>query len=446
MRSAFLSPLQAPPPQSQSDLRERAHDLIPGGAHTYAKGDDQFPSRAQVFITHGSGCRVWDVDGNEYVEYGMGLRAVTLGHAHPGVVDAARAQMMLGTNFTRPSPIEIECAETILDIVDRADMVKFCKDGSTANSAAVRLSRAYTGRDLVAICADHPFFSYDDWFIGTTPMAAGVPQAIRELTVSFRYNDLDSVRLLFERYPGQIACVLLEAERIEPPRDGFLHELRNLCTEEGALLVVDEMITGFRLAVGGAQALHDITPDLSTFGKAMSNGFSVSAVLGRREVMELGGLRHSGDRVFLLSTTHGAETHALAAAVATMKIYREEPVIDTLYSRGERFRMLAEKAAREAGVEEYFQVVGPAPNLVYVARDAAGEPSQSFRTLFLQEMARRGFLVPSFVVSYAHDEEDIDQTAEAIAESLAIYARALDGGIDGFLEGPSVRPVYRSRN
>jgi glutamate-1-semialdehyde 2,1-aminomutase len=336
-----------------AELRERAHALIPGGGHTYAKGDDQFPELAPAMIVRGTGCRVWDTDGNEFVEYGMGSRAVTLGHAHPEVLAAAHRQMLLGTNYTRPALVELTAAEALLDLVPAAEMVKFCKDGSTANTAAVTLARAYTGRDLVALCADQPFLSYNGWFIGTTVLDAGIPKAEKDLTVTFRYNDLESVARLFEAHRGRIACVILEAERHEPPGKGFLQGLRDLCTRHGALLVFDEMITGFRWHIGGAQAYHAVEPDLSTFGKAMANGFSVSALVGKREIMELGGLRHSHERVFLLSTTHGAETHALAAAVETMRIYRDEPVIETLYTRGDQLRAGIEVATREHGVHEF---------------------------------------------------------------------------------------------
>ena len=192
--------------------------------------------------------------------------------------------------------------------------------------------------------------------------------------------------------------MILEAERTEEPRPGFLEGLRELSSGNGALFVLDEMITGFRWNLGGAQAEYGLDPDLSTFGKAVANGFSVSALVGKREIMELGGLRHRGERVFLLSTTHGAETHSLAAAVATMGVYREQPVIETLHERGARLRAGLEAAAGDLGIDEFFQVVGRASNLVYITRDAAGAPSQPFRTLFLQEMLARGFLFPSLVV------------------------------------------------
>ena len=426
------------------DLRERAHAVIPGGSHTYAKGDDQFPEVAPGLIGRGSGCRVWDTEGNQFIEYGMGLRAVTLGHAYPEVVDAAHRQMQLGTNFTRPAAIEVETAEALLDLIPAAEMVKFCKDGSAANTAAITLARAHTGRDVVALCADHPFFSYNDWFIGTTAMAAGIPQVVRDLTVRFPYNDLAAAESLFDAHPGQIACVVLEAERGVPPVTGFLDGLRELCTRNGTVLVLDEMITGFRWDIGGAQAVYGIDPDLSTFGKAMANGFAVSALVGKREIMELGGLRDSRERVFLLSTTHGAETHGLAAAIETMRIYRDEPVIETLYARGEQLRAGIEAAARTHGVEDRFEVVGRAPNLIYVACDDSGMPSQAYRTLFLQETIDRGFILPSLVVSYAHTEADIELTIEAIADALAVYRMALEDGIDRYLRGRPVQPVMRS--
>ena len=215
-------------------------------------------------------------------------------------------------------------------------MVKFCKNGSDATNAAVKLARAYTGRNLIAICEDQPFFSIEDWFIGTTPMDAGIPQQVKDLTVKFSYNDLESVKTLFAQYPGQIACVILEAEKYDPPVDGFLHKLKELCHENGVVFILDEMITGYRWHLGGAQKKFNIVPDLSTFGKAMGNGFAVSALAGKKELMELGGMNHDKERVFLLSTTHGAETHSLAAAIATIKFYKENNVIERMHEQGEK--------------------------------------------------------------------------------------------------------------
>lgn len=430
-----------------NQLRERAHALIPGGCHTYAKGDDQYPVLAPGFIARGLGSHVWDVDGNEFIEYGMGNRTVGLGHAFQPVVEAVQRELAKGCNFTRPAAIEVAAAEQFLGLIKTAEMVKFCKDGSDATSGAVRLARAYTGRDLIAICGDHPFFSVDDWFIGTTAINAGIPQATQALTVKFRYNDIASVKALFERYPGQIAACILEPERTEPPRDNFLEELRRVCHEDGALLIFDEMVTGFRWHNAGAQGLHGVTPDLSTWGKAMGNGFAVSALAGKREFMRLGGLDHyDKPRVFLLSTTHGAETHALAAAIATIRTYRQEAVVEHLYRQGTRLKTECEQVIRRHGLSEHVKIVGKPCCLFYATLDADKASSQAFRTLFLQETIRRGVLVPSLVVSYAHADDDIDRTIAAIDGALTVYKRALDEGVERYLVGRPSQIVYRHYN
>lgn len=434
-------------PYARSDaLRVTAHDLIPGGAHTYARGDDQYPILAPGFIARGQGCHVWDVDGNEYVEYGMGLRAVTLGHGYRPVVDAAYRAMLDGMSFTRPSPLEVDCAREFLNLIGTADMVKFAKNGSDVTTAAVKLARAYTERDLVAICGDQPFFSTDDWFIGTTAMAAGIPAAIRELTVKFRYNDLESARVLFAAHPGQIACLVLEAATSVEPQPGFLQGLQDLCRANGALLIFDEMITGFRWDLGGAQRVYGVTPDLSCFGKALGNGFPISALAGRRDIMERGGLRDTAERVFLLSTTHGAETGSLAAAIEIMRTYRRDGVIERMYRQGERLRLGVTEIVRARGVVDRVGVLGRTCNLVFYTRDTAGQPSQPFRTLFMQELIRHGVLAPSFVVSAAHSDEDIDRTIDAVDQALRVYARALSDGPEHFLEGRPVKPVFRTHN
>jgi glutamate-1-semialdehyde 2,1-aminomutase len=424
-------------------MQARAHSLIPGGAHTYAKGEDQYPLSAPGFIKRGQGCHVWDIDGNEFIEYGMGLRAVTLGHAFQPVIEAAHRQMLLGENYTRPAAIEVECAEEFLGLIDGADMVKFAKNGSDATSAAAKLARAYTGRDLIARCGDQPFFSTDDWFIGTTPMSAGIPQVIQDLTLQFRYNDIDSLRLLFEQNPGRIACVILEAATSVEPKADFLSSVQALCRAEGAVFILDEMITGFRWHLRGAQKEYGITPDLSTFGKAIGNGFSVSALAGKRELMELGGLHHDRERVFLLSTTHGAENHSLAAAIETMRIYREDHVVEFLYRQGERLRTGVNREIELLGVGDYFELLGRPCNLVFATRDQSKQPSQPFRTLFLQEMIKHGLITPSLVVSFSHTDADIDRTIEAIGASLQVYRRALEDGVEKHLVGRPVKPVFR---
>ncbi|HLA62963.1 MAG TPA: glutamate-1-semialdehyde 2,1-aminomutase [Rhodothermales bacterium] len=422
--------------------QHRAHAVVPGGAHTYARGDDQMPEPAPVVIARGEGCRVWDVDGNPFIEYGMGLRAVSLGHAHPRVVEAARAALGLGSGFTRPHAIELEAAEAFLGLVPGAEMVKFGKHGSDATSGALRLARAVTGRAKVALCADHPFFSQHDWFIGTTPMAAGIPDSIRALSLGFPWGDAEALESLFEAHPGEIACVVMEPARgAEDPTD-YLRAVRDVCDRHGALLVFDEIITGFRWHEGGAQTLFGVTPDLSCWGKAIANGFSVSALAGKRAYMERGG-EGPHERVFLLSSTNGGEVHTLAAAVETMAIYREGGVTERLHEQGARLRLGATEVADALGVADYFEVMGRDCNLVFATRDPEGRPSQGYRTLLLQELVRRGVLAPSFVVSAAHDDDSIDETVDALAGALAVYRDALDGGLDRFLHGRPVQPAIR---
>jgi glutamate-1-semialdehyde 2,1-aminomutase len=322
-------------------------------------------------------------------------------------------------------------------------MVKFAKNGSDVTSAAVRLARGFTGRDLVAICGDHPFFSTDDWFIGTTGMPGGIPGAIRDMTLKYRYNDLASVEALIEAHPDRIACLVQEVETTVAPAPGFLDGLRALCDRHGIVLIFDEIITGFRWHNRGASHVHSVRADLTSYGKALGNGFAVAALVGRADIMALGGLRTDRERVFLLSTTYGADTHTLAAAMAVIDVYEREPVVEHLHRQGARLAAGVRAAAASHGVAEFFGVDGRDSNLVYFTKDADGERSQPFRTLFIQELIRRGVIAPSFVVSYSHTDADIDRTVEAVDGALAVYAKALSDGVEGYLVGRAVKPVFR---
>lgn len=427
-----------------TDLQARLHHLVPGGAHTYARGSDQYADGAAPVLTHGVGARVWDVDGHEYVEYGMGLRSVTLGHGYRPVVDAVTEAIGRGSNFSRPTDLELRAAETFLDLVPTADMVKFAKNGSDATTAALRLARAFTGRDKVAVCRQ-PFFSVDDWFIAGTDMSAGTERGAAALTVRFDYNDLHSLE---EALAGDdVACVFLEAATgSAEPEPGFLEGVREVCDRHGTLMVLDEMITGFRWSASGAQHVYGITPDLSCWGKAMGNGFPISALAGRREVMELGGLNTDADRVFLLSTTHGPESGGLAAFLAVVEAYRTTDPVARMDAAGRRLADGVRQAAASAGLAEHVTVSGRPSCLVFGTRDPHGEPSQPWRTLFLQELVRHGVLGQSFIVSAAHTDADVDHTIAAVTRACAVYRRALDtGSVDGFLHGRPVAPALRAK-
>jgi glutamate-1-semialdehyde 2,1-aminomutase len=423
----------------------RLHELVPGGAHTYARGSDQFPENMTPVLVRGRGARVEDLDGNWLIEYGMGLRSVTLGHGYQPVVDAVCNAAADGVNFSRPSIWELRAAEEFMQQVPGAEMVKFAKNGSDVTTAAIKLARAATGRDLVAICGTQPFFSVDDWFIATSQMKAGIPSVYAAMTVKFDYNDLPSIHALFDAYPDQIAAVILEAATAtDEPAPGFLEGLRSVTEERGAVLIFDEMITGMRWSRHGAQSAYGITPDLSTWGKAIGNGFSVSALAGKRALMEAGGLNTDVSRVFLLSTTHGAETTGLAAYLAVSKAYTERDVVAEMEVQGSKLRSGLEQVAKEAGMSEHVVFLGRPSCLVFATKDHTGQPSQAFRTLFVQELLRRGVLGQSLVISAAHTDTDINQTIQATAGALEVYARAIElGSTDGLLAGRPVAPPLR---
>lgn len=429
------------------NYQDRLLKAIPGGAHTYSRGYDQFPANAPPILSHGKGCHVFDPDGKRYLDYGMALRAVNIGYSEEEVDVAAIAQIRNGNNLTRASLIELEAAELLVDLIDSVDMVKFTKNGSTAVSAAVKLARAYTGRELVARCADHPFFSYDDWFIGSTPLTRGIPRETLDKTKLFRYNDIASLEALLAQHPGEFACVVLEPAAVEAPKNDFLHKVQALCQREGIVFVLDEMITGFRWHMKGAQYLYGIRPDLCTFGKAMANGYSVACIAGRREIMELGSIEFAGrERVFLLSTTHGAEMSGLGAFVATMNFMQKHNVVQHLWDYGQALLQLLESKAQEYGVAHSFKAGGIACSPYYLTLNDKGENSLELRTLFSQEMIRQGVLMPWIALSYRHGEAELAATARALDAAFSIYHKALANGVETYLEGVVIKPVFRRFN
>jgi glutamate-1-semialdehyde 2,1-aminomutase len=426
---------------------ERANRLIPGGAHTYSKGDDQFPANAPKVIDRGLGCTLWDVDGNEFTDFGMSLGTVLLGHAYEPVLEAVRKELGRGVNFVRPSVIEGELAELLVDIIPSAEMVKFGKNGSDAVTAAVKLARAYTGREYVARCSADAFNAIHDWFIGSTVLTRGVPEGVQALTLKFNYNDLDSCQKLFDQYPGQIACFLLEPVSAEVPKVGFLENLKALCEKNGALLIFDEVVSGFRFALGGVQEMVGVTPHLSAFGKGMANGFSTSALVGQREFMRIGGIDHDQERVFLLSTTHGGETHSIAAAIATINEIRKHDMITHFWKIGQALMDGVRAAAKDVGAEQYVNVLGYSVKPGFSFNDETGNVSMVARTLFLQETVARGLLMPYVVPSYAHKQENIDFAVDCIRDALDVMKKAAEGsGMASAVKGDIVKPVFRKFN
>ncbi|PKL76965.1 MAG: glutamate-1-semialdehyde 2,1-aminomutase [Candidatus Melainabacteria bacterium HGW-Melainabacteria-1] len=430
------------------DFTIRIHDLIPGGAHTYSKGDDQFPANAPAAIAHGKGARVWDLDGNEYIDCSMGLTSVSIGHGYEPVARAVCEAALLGTNFQRPATLELAAAERFLETVQTGDMVKFAKNGSTVTTAAVKLARAYTGRSRVALCREHNFFSYDDWFIVTTPCDRGIPEQTRSLTAGFSYNDIASVQSLFEQKNHNIACLIMEPVKFDPPQDGFLQKVAELCRAHGVVFILDEMISGFKWGLKGAQHHFDVKPDLSTWGKGIANGFSACALTGRADIMELGGIRSSGaDKLFLISTTHGAETIGLAAMIATIDEFERHGMIESNWKRGEDLRGRLNNVIALHGLGNALEVKGEACLLALICRNAQGVPDDAYRTLMMQEMIARGVLFQGlFYTTWSHQDAELDEIVAAFGESCAIYSQAIESGsCSEHLIGPPARPVFRKR-
>jgi glutamate-1-semialdehyde 2,1-aminomutase len=429
------------------DYQNRLLSAIPGGAHTYSRGFDQFPSNAPQILDRGKGAYVYDSHGRRYLDYGMALRAVTIGYAEDEVDNAAIEEIRRGNNLTRPSMIELRAAEKLIELIDSVEMVKFTKNGSTAVTAAVKLARAFTGRDFVARCAEHPFFSFDDWFIGSTVIPRGTTAENREQTKSFHYNNLESLERLVGDFPNKFACVVLEAATTEDPAPGFLEGVQKLCHQNGIVFILDEMITGFRWDLKGAQHKYGIQPDLSTFGKSMANGYSLACVGGRRDIMQLGSIEFEGaERVFLLSSTHGAEMSSLGAFIATTNYLENNQVVEHLYKYGAELKRILKALSIDYELESNFIVGGPDCSPYFQLLDKSGTVSLELRTLFVQEMIKNDVLMPWIALCHRHGDTELEITREAADKSFRVIRKAIDGGIERYLEGPSIKPVFRKFN
>ncbi len=425
---------------------KKAHNLIPAGAHTYSRTDEVFPGNAPRVIDHSKGVYTWDVDGNRFIDYAMACRSVTVGYDYDRISNAAIEQIHNGNTASKASKIEIDTAEKFCSIFPWVDMVKFAKNGSTVTSAAVKLARAYTGKKYIARCREHSFFSYDDWFIGDTVMNRGVPKDISDLTLQFSYNDIESVKTLFEKYKDQIACLIMEPADADIPRDGFLNKVGDLCTEYGVVYILDEMITGFRWDIQGACKYYGVIPDLVTFGKGIANGFSVAALGGKREIMELGGLTKGQERVFLISTTHGAEMSSLGALNETIDVYKEENITKHIWEIGRMLCGGLNEIAKELEIEEYFYLTGEecSPNFVVCGKDK--KPSMEYRTVFCQEMAAQGILMPYISIAFQHTELEIEETLTAARKAMTLLKESLNGDVMDFISGNVIKPVFRKYN
>lgn len=430
---------------SSDRYRERVHGFIVGGAHTYSRGDDQFPALSPAAIARGKGSHVWDLDNNEYIDCTLGLGAVSLGHAYEPVLAAVREQLELGAGFQRPAALELDLAEEFLALTPGMDRIKFAKNGSNVTTAAVKLARAYTGRELVAFPKNHPFFSFDDWFIGSTSIHSGIPDGVRRFSLTYDSTDPDTLAELFAKHPGEIACVITEPEEMIPFSPDAVRAIEVIAKRGGAVFIVDEMITGFRAGLPGSYVDLGLTPDMATWGKASGNGFSFCALTGRAEIMEIGGIKQtSRPRVFLLSSTHGGEAHSLAAARAVIREYRTKDVIGHHKRVVARVLEGARSAIAKHKVGAFIELYPASWRIFFSCKDADRQVSLGFRTLLLQEMIGRGVLFQGvFLPCFTHSEADVDAIIEAFDQACAVYAHALEHGLDQHLIGDAIRPVFR---
>lgn len=446
---------------------DKLKHFIPGGAHTYSRGDDQFSSNTPKILTSGFGCKVYEPSGKGFLDYGMGLRSVGIGYAEAEVNKAAIMGLEFGNNLTRPSVIEADAAELFCDLVKSCDMVKFCKNGSSATTAAVKLARAYTGKNKILRCRQHPFFSYDDWFIGSTVMQKGVTQNVKSDTLLFDYNNLTSIEHAIQSDHNDIACLIMEplaticpfssidkdccgtapCAKLKDNRDNFLKSVSDLCKKFDVVFILDETITGFRWNISGAQEDFGVSPDLSIFGKAMANGFSVAALGGKREIMELGSIENeNAERVFLLSSTHGAEMAPLNAFIATAKFYMQNNVIKHLWEYGQQFRVIVNDLIDTYGLNKKVGISGPTVSPFLTFFDDEGNYSYELRTLFLQEMVKSDIIMPWISFSYRHDEAALLETKNGLLKTFDVISSLESGQYLTHVDGPVTKPVFRKYN
>lgn len=413
----------------------RARRVVPGASQTLSKGPGMFVEGAYpVFLDRGQGCRVWDVDGNEYIDYILGLASITLGYAYPAVTEAVARQLERGSIFSLPHPLEVEIAERLRDVIPCAEMARFVKTGSEADAAAVRVARAATGRDVVIYCG---YMGWHEWYAITTPRSKGIPKDFARLVVPFDYNDLGSLERALDEHHGRVAAVFMEPVLLDAPAPGFLAGVKAAAHRHGALLIFDEIVSGFRWAVGGAQEHWGVVPDLATFGKGMANGLPLAAVVGRAELMR------EFDDIFV-SSTFGGDTLALAACRATLDVYAGAPVIDHLWRMGRRFQEGFTALAQRLGVS--VRVLGFPVHPKIVIDHRSPEAARLLMSLFLQETAARGviFHFAGFNVSYSHGEADVDETLAACAGALGVIGEALgDGRIAERLRGKPYAEAFR---
>ncbi len=443
MANTIQSSERYPVIEKSDALHARATGLIPAYTQTLAKGPGQYiDGVAPKYLERGNGSHVWDVDGNEYIDYNMGVGPLSLGYCYPIVDEAIRRQLELGITFSQPHRLEVEVAELICAVVPNAEMVRYSKTGGEVTTAAVRLARAYTGRDKVLCCGYH---GWHDWYISVTDRNRGIPEAVRDLTYTFNYNDIES---LIDSIDADTACVIMEPVVFEAPRDNFLQRVREVCEANGTLLIFDEMWTGFRLALGGAQEYFGVKSDLQCFSKAVANGMPISILSGRSEMMSM------CDKDVFFFTTFGGEALSLAAAKATIEEIRDKQVPEYLAKQGRKLLTGYNQIAVELEMA-YTRATGmDCRSLVSFDANAGSIPRGlgtgdatplEMKSLVQQELIKRGILWSGMhVISFSHTDEDIAYTLSAYREVLPILRDAMESKtVRAKLRGKPVEPIFR---
>lgn len=419
-------------------LWKKAVQLIPCGTQSFSKGPTQFSfGVCPVYLRRGNGAKVVDVDDNEYIDYGMGLHSVILGYSHPKVTEAIVSAAQAGINLTLMHPLEVEIAQVLTKWIPSAEMVRFTKTGSEAAAAAVRIARIVTGRDHIAICGYH---GWHDWFVGISERNAGVPDAVKGLSHTFVYNQIETLEKLFVDYKDKIAAVIMEPCGVIKPKDDFLNKCKQLAHKQGSLFILDEIITGIRWNQGGAQALFNVTPDISTFGKSIANGMPISVVVGKKQYMDV----LNNPNAFLSSSFAG-EIVSLAACEVTLEIIEKERVIPLIWEKGEKLMTEFNKIVYKNNLIEFIEMIGfPCRPVVSFKENKRCNPL-AVKSYIQQECARRGLLFTGyFAMSHAHSEEIIASTLNIFEEVLEILKIGLfESNLDKLLEGKLVSPVFR---
>lgn len=419
-------------------LLSRAEKTIPLGSQTFSKSKIAYPKGCSpLFIKRGQGCQVWDVDNNQYTDFVSGLLSVSLGYCDPDVDAAVIEQIKSGVTFSLPHQLEMEVAEQLVELVPCAEMVRFGKNGSDATSAAIRLARAFTQKEHIAVCGYH---GWQDWYIGSTTRDLGVPEATKALTHAFKFNDIGSLEQVFIEYPEKIAAVIMEPMNTAYPKQGFLTQVKALCHQHGALFILDETITGFRYGLGGAQQLFQVTPDLATFGKGMANGYPLSAVVGRRDIMML------MEDIFF-SGTFAGETLSLAATQATLTKMQQVDVLGHIHALGKHLLTGLNQLITKFDAAHWLSTAGHPAWSFLVMGDSAPYSALELKSLLLQEMAARGFLLGGgHNLNYAHQVADIDNLLIAYEQVITLLIDVVKKkNFNHVFYGELLAPVFKVR-